>query len=115
MIVTNASGGVSDLLEAGDLMIIRDHINFMGTNPLIGPNDERFGPRFPDMSEVYNKELIEKCAKAMRELHISVKKGVYMAFTGPCYEPPAEIKMAVVLGADAVGMSTVPEAIVANH
>lgn len=115
LIVTNAAGGVSRMLEPGDLMIIRDHINYMGTNPLIGPNDERFGPRFPDMSEVYNKQMIEKCVHAMKELHINVKKGVYMAFTGPSYETPAEIKMAALLGADAVGMSTVPETIVANH
>jgi len=103
------------MLEPGDLMIIRDHINYMGTNPLMGHNDERFGPRFPDMSEVYNKEYIEKCAVEMKKLHIDVKKGVYMAFTGPSYETPAEIKMAATIGADAVGMSTVPEAIVANH
>jgi len=115
LVVTNAAGGIGKMLEPGDLMIIRDHINLMGTNPLIGPNDERFGTRFPDMSEIYNKDLIDAAIKCMRELHIDVKKGVYCAFTGPSYETPSEIKMAATYGADAAGMSTVPEAIIANH
>jgi len=115
LVVTNAAGGIGKMLEPGDLMIIRDHINLMGTNPLIGPNDERFGTRFPDMSEIYNKDLIDAATKCMRELHIDVKKGVYCAFTGPSYETPSEIKMASTYGADAAGMSTVPETIVANH
>lgn len=115
LVVTNASGGISNLLVGGDLMIIRDHINHMGTNPLIGYNDDRFGPRFPDMSEIYNKGLQDIVAHEMKKLNIGIKRGVYIAFTGPSYESPAEIQMARILGADAVGMSTVPEAIVANH
>lgn len=115
IIVTNAAGGVNKMLEAGDLMLIKDHINYLGTNPLIGPNDERFGPRFPDMSDVYHKKFREIAAQTMKELKIPVKEGVYVAFTGPSYETPAEIQMAGRMGADAVGMSTVPEAIVANH
>lgn len=96
-------------------MIIKDHINNLGTNPLIGPNDERFGPRFPDMTNVYNPDLRAIIKQEMKKLNIAVKEGVYIAFTGPSYETAAEIKMAGVLGADAAGMSTVPEAIVANH
>lgn len=109
MVVTNASGGISKMLNAGDLMIIRDHINNMGTNPLIGHNDERFGPRFPDMSEIYNKKLSAVVASHMHKLGLGVKTGVYIGFTGPSYETPAEILMARLLGADAVGMSTVSE------
>ncbi|KAL4488324.1 hypothetical protein ABPG72_019174 [Tetrahymena utriculariae] len=115
MVVTNASGGISKMLQNGDLMIIRDHINYMGNNPLIGANDERFGPRFPDMSEIYNKKLSNVVAEHMKKLGLGVKTGIYIAFTGPSYESPAEIQMAKQMGADAVGMSTVPECITANH
>lgn len=115
LIVTNAAGGVNPNFRAGNLMLITDHINLTGTNPLIGRNDEQFGPRFPDMSEVYNQELRELAKTvAMRE-EIELREGVYTAMSGPVYETPAEIRMISVLGGDAVGMSTVPEAIVANH
>lgn len=115
LIVTNAAGAVNKNFKPADLMIITDHINFMGTNPLMGANDETLGTRFPDMSEVYKKELIKIVEKCAKELNIKVQKGVYTACTGPSYETPAEIKMLRTLGADAVGMSTVPEAIIANY
>ncbi len=115
MIVTNAAGGVNTEFKPGTLMIIDDFINLMGNNPLIGKNDDRFGPRFPDMSEPYSKILIEKAKKIANKLNIEYKEGVYAAFCGPYYETRAEIKMATVLGVDAVGMSTVPETIVANY
>lgn len=115
LIITNAAGAVSKDFTPGDLMLITDHINFMGTNPLIGKNDETLGTRFPDMSEVYSKELIYKAASILEELDIKYQRGVYAATTGPSYETPSEIKMFGILGANAVGMSTVPEAIVANY
>ena len=115
LILTNAAGAVNKTFRPADLMVITDHINFMGTNPLIGPNDESFGVRFPDMSEVYNKNLIKIVDAAGRLLKLDLKHGVYMATTGPSYETPAEIRMARFMGADAIGMSTVPEAIVANY
>jgi len=115
LLLTNASGGINRLLEPGDLMIIRDHINMMGINPLMGPNDDRLGPRFPDMSTVYDPQLSDKIAAAMQAQGLGVKRGVYLALTGPSYETPAEINMLSVWGADAVGMSTVPEAITARH
>lgn len=115
LILTNAAGAVNKSFRPADLMIITDHINFMGTNPLIGRNDENFGVRFPDMSEVYSKNLIKIVDAAGRLLKLDLKHGVYMATTGPSYETPAEIKMARFMGADAIGMSTVPEAIVANY
>ena len=115
LILTNAAGAVNKSFRPADLMVITDHINFMGTNPLIGRNDENFGVRFPDMSEVYNKNLIKIVDTAGRLLKLDLKHGVYMATTGPSYETPAEIKMARFMGADAIGMSTVPEAIVANY
>ncbi len=115
LILTNAAGAINKSFNIGDLMIITDHINLMGTNPLIGKNDSNFGERFPDMSEIYDKELIKLADAAARHLGISLKHGVYVASTGPSYETPAEINMARILGADAAGMSTVPEAIVANY
>lgn len=115
LLLTNAAGGINSMLEAGDLMILRDHINMMGVNPLMGANDDRLGPRFPDMSNVYDEELQGIIAENMRALGMGVKKGVYAGLTGPSYETPSEIKMLTALGADAVGMSTVPEAIVARH
>lgn len=115
VILTNAAGGVNVYFKPSDLMLIIDHINFMGTNPLIGPNDETLGTRFPDMSEVYTKALREKAKVSAKKLGIDLQEGVYMALTGPTYETPAEVKMVRLLGADAVGMSTVPEAIVANY
>lgn len=115
VILTNAAGAINKSFRPGDLMVITDHINFMGANPLVGPNDERFGPRFPDMSEIYNKNLIKIVDAAGRLLKIDLKHGVYIASSGPSYETPAEIKMARYMGADAAGMSTVPEAIMANY
>ena len=115
LILTNAAGGVNTDFEPADLMIINDQINLMGKNPLIGPNDEDLGPRFPDMTDLYNKDLIEVAEKSAKKLGIDIKEGVYMYFTGPSYETAAEVRMARILGADAVGMSTVPEAIIARH
>lgn len=115
IILTNAAGIVNKSFRPGDLMVITDHINFMGSNPLIGKNDDKFGVRFPDMSEVYNKGLIKIVDAAGRLLNLNLRHGVYLATTGPSYETPAEIKMARTIGADASGMSTVPEAIVANY
>lgn len=115
LIVTNAAGGVNESFEPGDLMIITDHINNMGSNPLIGPNDARLGVRFPDMSEAYTKELAIQAKEIANQLNISVREGVYVGNTGPVYETPAEVRMARTLGGDAVGMSTVPEVIVARH
>ncbi|EYE87450.1 purine nucleoside phosphorylase [Fervidicella metallireducens AeB] len=115
LIVTNAAGGVNTGFKPGDLMIIKDHINFSGTNPLIGRNLDEFGPRFPDMSKPYCSDLIEIAKKVAEEKEIDVVEGVYIMMTGPSYETPAEIRMCRILGADAVGMSTVPEVIVANH
>ncbi|MBR3890237.1 purine-nucleoside phosphorylase [bacterium] len=115
LFVTNAAGGVNPYFKPSSLMLIKDHINFMGTNPLIGPNDDSLGERFPDMSEVYTKELRELAHDCARSLGIQLEEGVYVALTGPTYETPAEVKMVSILGADAVGMSTVPEAIVASY
>ena len=115
LILTNAAGAVNEEYRPADLMLITDHINHMGSNPLIGPNDEKLGERFPDMTEVYKKSLIEIAEKCANDLNIDIKKGVYWANSGPSYETPAEIKMIRKLGGDAVGMSTVPEAIVGNY
>ena len=115
LIVTNAAGAVTEEFKPGDLMFITDHINFMGTNPLIGKNDDSLGVRFPDMSEVYSKELIAIGENSAKKLNINYQKGVYAGTTGPSYETPCEVRMFRLLGANAVGMSTVPEAIVANY
>ncbi|MGE5632492.1 MAG: purine-nucleoside phosphorylase [Caulobacteraceae bacterium] len=115
LIATNAAGGVNTSFKPGDLMIIKDHINFANMNSLIGPNIDDFGPRFPDMSEAYSKKLIETVRKSAEALGIEVKEGTYIYLTGPSYETPAEIRAFRILGADAVGMSTVPEVITANH
>ena len=115
LILTNAAGAVNESYKPADLMLITDHINNMGSNPLIGPNDNSLGERFPDMTEVYKKDLIELAEKCATKLEITLQEGVYWANSGPNYETPAEIKMIRKLGGDAVGMSTVPEAIVANY
>jgi purine-nucleoside phosphorylase len=115
LILTNASGGVNVQLSQGALMVISDHLNLMGVNPLRGPNDERFGPRFPDMSEVYSRELQELAIDEARELGVTLRRGIYAGLAGPSYETPGEIHMLRAFGADAVGMSTVPEAIVARQ
>lgn len=115
LLLSNAAGGVNTNFKIGDLMIIRDHISFATKNPLIGKNDERFGPRFPDMSEPYNKQLIAKAKELGQQLNIDLKEGVYFCATGPTFETHAEYKMVHVLGGDAVGMSTVQEVIVARH
>ncbi|HSH24438.1 MAG TPA: purine-nucleoside phosphorylase [Massilibacterium sp.] len=114
-IVTNASGGINESFQPGDIMLMTDHILNMGTNPLIGKNDESIGPRFPDMSQVYDKKWQTIVKKVAKRLQISLKEGVYIAVTGPSYETPAEIRMFRKFGADAVGMSSVPEVIVAGH
>ena len=115
LLQTNAAGGINKSFKAGDFMLITDHINLSGTNPLIGKNNSDFGPRFPDMSECYDPVLQQNARKAAQELGIELKEGVYIWFMGPSYETPAEIRMARGLGADAVGMSTVPETILAVH
>ena len=115
LIMTNAAGSVNVNYKPGELMIISDHINFMGVNPLVGPNEDALGQRFFDMTEPYDPKLGELAEKACSKVGMIVRKGVYIAFTGPSYETPAEIKMARAMGADAVGMSTVPECIAARH
>jgi purine-nucleoside phosphorylase len=115
IVFTNAAGGINTALAPGRLVLITDHINLQGSNPLTGPNDERFGPRFPDMSEVYSKEYRKVAREAAAELNIPLSEGVYAAMLGPSYETPAEIRFLRAIGADLVGMSTVPEAIAANH
>src|SRR4029078_4113217 len=115
LILTNAAGGINVELQQGTLMVISDHLNLMGDNPLRGSNDERFGPRFPDMSAVYAPELQEIVIEEARAIGVDVRRGIYGALSGPSYETPAEIHLLRTLGADAVGMSTVPEAIVARH
>ena len=115
VLLTNAAGGVGDELEPGDLVTIRDHINFTGRNPLVGPNDDRLGPRFPDMTTTYHPEVRATIEQMSGDLGLAYKEGVYAWFLGPTYETPAEVQMAKRLGADLVGMSTVPEAIALNH
>lgn len=115
LLLTNAAGGLNPKFKAGDFMMLTDHINFMGTNPLLGANDPMFGVRFCDMSHTYDLKLQDLCRTVAKDLGIALQEGVYLATTGPSYETPAEIRMFQKWGADAVGMSTVPEAIVANH
>jgi len=115
IIVTNAAGGVNESFEPGDLMVIKDHINMMFRNPLIGPNDPHLGPRFPDMSQAYDPALRQLAHQVAEEQGFRLREGVYTAVLGPSYETPAEIRMIRKIGGDAVGMSTVPEVIVARH
>lgn len=115
LIVTNAAGAVNDSFAPGDIMLITDHIKLFGGGPLDGPNLEEFGPRFPDMSHVYTPALQDAARRSARKLGLELRQGVYMYFPGPQFETPAEVRMARTLGADAVGMSTVPEAITAAH
>jgi purine-nucleoside phosphorylase len=114
-ILTNAAGAINAAYSQGALVVIRDHINLQGTNPLIGPNDQRFGVRFPDMSHAYTKEFRDVAAAEAKRLGIPAHEGVYAAMTGPSFETPAEIRYLKAIGADLVGMSTVPEVIVARH
>lgn len=115
LILTNAAGGIDIELSQGALMVISDHLNLMGVNPLRGPNDERFGPRFPDLSEAYSRDLQQQAVEVARTQGIDIRRGIYAALAGPSYETPAEIHMLRACGADAVGMSTVPETIVARQ
>ncbi len=115
LLLTNAAGGINRAFQPGDLMIIRDHINLTGLNPLRGANDERLGPRFPDMSAAYDPAFQEIIASALADIGLPARRGVYAGLIGPSYETPAEIRMLAALGADAVGMSTVSEAICARH
>ncbi len=115
LFVSNASGGLNPGFKVGDIMVINDHINMFGTNPLLGPNMKEFGPRFPDMSESYSKRLCKLAFEIAKDHNISLKQGVYVGTSGPTFETPAEYKMFRILGGDAVGMSTVPEVIVARH
>lgn len=115
LIVTNSAGGINTDFKPGDLMLIEDHINLMGTNPLIGKNYDVFGKRFPDMTQAYDRQLMDIAFQTAEDLAIRLRKGVYAAVAGPSYETPAEIRFLRIIGADAVGMSTVPEVIVANH
>jgi purine-nucleoside phosphorylase len=115
VVLTNASGGINISFDQGALMVICDHLNLMGENPLRGENDIRFGPRFPDMSEVYAREYQETAIEEARNMGLELRRGIYAGLTGPSYETPAEVRLLRILGADAVGMSTVPEAIVARH
>jgi purine-nucleoside phosphorylase len=115
LVLTNAAGGLNPAFRRGDLMLLTDHINFTGTNPLVGPNDDRLGPRFPDMSAVYDPSLRALAEAAARAQQVAFRTGVYAGVVGPSYETPAEIRMLRAMGADAVGMSTVLEAIAARH
>lgn len=115
IIISNAAGGMNRFFKRGDLMLITDHINLFGNNPLIGPNDEELGLRFPDMSEAYDRKLVELTLKVALKEKIKLHQGIYVGLTGPTLETPAEYRFLIKIGADAVGMSTVPEVIVANH
>ena len=115
VIITNASGGINLDYNPGDLMLIKDHINFIGCNPLWGKNDDRFGPRFPDMTNAYDRDLRELVKDVAKELDIKLWEGVYGGMPGPSFETPAEIRMLRIVGADAVGMSSIPDVIAANH
>lgn len=115
LVVSNAAGGLNLSYRKGEIVAISDHINFMGVNPLVGPNDDKLGPRFPDMYEPYSKRLIGIVAEAAKEVEIPIQQGVYVGVTGPCLETRAEYRMMRNFGADLVGMSTVPEVIVAVH
>jgi purine-nucleoside phosphorylase len=115
VILTNAAGGINEKFHSGSLVLISDHINLLGQNPLTGPNDNTVGPRFPDMSEAYSKRFREIAREAGKEMDLDLPEGVYAAVPGPSYETPAEIRYMRTIGADLVGMSTVPETIAANH
>jgi purine-nucleoside phosphorylase len=115
IVLTNAAGGINLSYRQGALVLISDHLNLQGVNPLIGPNDDSEGPRFPDMTEAYSVAYRAKAREVAQQLKIHLEEGVYAALTGPCYETPAEIRYLRTIGADLVGMSTVPEVIVANH
>ena len=115
LVITNAAGGINEGFEPGDIMLIRDHINFQGTNPLLGPNDPELGERFPDMTRTYDPEYAEQVLAIAERQGLAIRQGVYIGVAGPSYETPAEIRMFRGLGADAVGMSTVPEVIAAHH
>jgi purine-nucleoside phosphorylase len=115
LILTNAAGGVNTGFAKGALMVIDDHINLMGANPLVGDNDDRFGPRFPDMTEIYSSRLRGIADRAGKAINLMLPHGIYVGLLGPSYETPAEIRYLRTIGADAVGMSTVPEAIAARH
>ena len=114
-ILTNSAGGLNPKMKSGDFMVIEDHINLMNNNPLMGPNIKNLGPRFPDMTEAYDKELTAQMVSVLEELKISHWKGIYCGVSGPTYETPAEVKFLQIIGGSAVGMSTVPESIAANH
>lgn len=115
LILTNSAGGFGDTMQAGDFMVIEDHINLMGTNPLMGPNVKELGPRFPDMTEAYDPKLVELASKILERHGTRYHKGIYCGVSGPTYETPAEVRYLKMIGGKAVGMSTVPEAIAANH
>lgn len=115
LVLTNSAGGFGDTMQAGDFMVIEDHINLMGINPLMGPNIKELGPRFPDMTEAYDRKLIEQMEKVFQSQGVRYHKGVYCGVSGPTYETPAEVRYLKMIGGKAVGMSTVPEAIAGNH